>query len=88
MSFNKSSDAICSHHQQRLSFLIPDFVEPVKYYLKEDSVKTDTREETIDDWRQVHAASRAGGEAEAERPPHGPGGQWSEIHSLDIELEW
>ena len=41
--------------------------ESFKYYLKEDSVKTSSREETIDDLRQGQAASRAGGETEAER---------------------
>jgi len=41
--------------------------ESFKYYLKEDSAKTGSREETIDDLRQGQAASRAGGEAEAER---------------------
>ena len=41
--------------------------ESFKYYLKEDSAKAGSREETIDDLRQGLAASRAGGEAEAER---------------------
>ena len=41
--------------------------ESFKYYLKEDSAKTGSREETIDDLRQGQAASRAGGETEAER---------------------
>ena len=41
--------------------------ESFKYYLKEDSVKTGSREETIDDLRQGQPASRTGGEAEAER---------------------
>ena len=41
--------------------------ESFKYYLKEDSAKTSSREETIDDLRQGQAASRAGGETEAER---------------------
>ena len=41
--------------------------ESFKYYLKEDSAKTSSREETIDDLRQGQAASRAGWETEAER---------------------
>ena len=41
--------------------------ESFKYYLKEDSTKTGSREETNDDLRQGQAASRAGREAEAER---------------------
>ena len=41
--------------------------ESFKYYLKEDSAKTSSREETIDDLRQGQAASRAGGDTEAER---------------------
>ena len=75
----------------------------VMYYLKEDSAKTGSREETIaDDLRKGQAASRAGGEAEAERRDlrlwdqivtdlpqvHVVSAlQWSEIHSPDIELE-